>query len=167
MMIRSMTLLFFLLMVGQYGNAQAGCSGALLVFLQGTSTGTPEGLVVRDAGNAGYSTLRNVVACAKDGDIITYDQTAMIPVSTSALTQPLDIDKSLTFMGLDINNRPEIMVDFATLGSSPGIRIMNNKTVILKDIDLRESNNPSNNEIIRVDDTSMLKVTGKTVVNKD
>ena len=163
-MIRSVILLFFLLMVGQYGKAQPGCSGALLVFLQGTSTGTPEGLVVKDVGNSGYSTLRNVVACAQDGDVITYDQPT---VTLSLLTQPLDIDKSLTFMGLDINNRPEIMVDFATLGSNPGIRIMNNKTVVLKDIDLRESNNPGNNDLIRVQDTSMFKVTGKTVVSKD
>ena len=140
---------------------------SLVVFLQGTSTGIPEGLVVKDSGNEGYSTLRNVIACAKDGDVITYDQSAPIPVTMTTLTGTLEINKSLTFMGLNIDNRPEIKIDFTSIGDDHGILISSDKTVILKDIDLRTVNNPTDKDIIRVMDTSMLKVTGKTVVSKD
>lgn len=143
------------------------CSGSLLVTLQGTSTGLPEGLIVKDSGNAGFSTLRNVIACAQDGDVITYDQTAPIPITMTTLDQTLIIDKSLTFMGLNIDQRPEIRVDFSSLSMNAGIIVTNDKTVIFKDIDLRESNNNSNNDLIRVQDQSMFKITGKTVVSKD
>ncbi len=149
-------------------SAQLPCEiPSLVVFLQGTSTGTPEGLVVKDPGDEGYSTLRNVIACAHDGDVITYDQSAPIPVTMTTLTGTLEINKNLTFMGLDINSRPEIKVDFTSIGDDYGILISSDKTVILKDIDLRTINNPTDKDIIRVIDTSMLKITGKTVVSKD
>ncbi|HLO54421.1 MAG TPA: hypothetical protein VK169_09040 [Saprospiraceae bacterium] len=162
----------FLILISLFGaslhiSSQPSCAGSLVVLLQGTSTGTPEGLVVKDSGNAGYSTLRNVIACAHDGDVITYDQTAPIPINVTTLNEPLIINKSLTFVGLDINNRPEIRVDFTSFGMNAGIVITNDKTVVFKDIDLRESNNPSNNDLISVQDLSMFKVIGKTVVNKD
>jgi hypothetical protein len=162
----------FLILISLFGaslhiSSQPTCAGSLVVLLQGTSTGMPEGLVVKNTGNTGYSTLRNVVACAHDGDVITYDQTAPIPINMTTLSETLIIDKSLTFMGLDINNRPEIRVDFTTLGMNPGLVITNEKTVIFKDIDMRENNNPSNNDLIKVEDQSTLNVTGKTVVTKD
>ncbi len=166
---RIFVLFFFLTMSVSFQlNGQPPCElPTLVVFLQGTTTGLPEGLIVKDQGNAGYSTLRNVIGCAHDGDTITYDQTAPMPVTMTTLTSILEINKSLTFMGLDVNNRPEIKVDYTSISDEYGILIAGDKTVNLKDIDLRSLNNPTNKDVMRMIDTSIVKVTGKTVLSKD
>ncbi|MBC7885411.1 MAG: hypothetical protein H7X99_08040 [Saprospiraceae bacterium] len=166
-MFRPMILSFFLLMSVIHISAQPLCNGSLIVVILGTSTGFPEGLIVKDSADSGFNTLRNIIACAHDGDVITYDQTAPIPVNTTLLTKPLNIDKSLIFKGLDIDYRPEITVDFATIGIQSGIRITNGKTVTLKNIDLREINNPFKNNLIMVETNSTLDITGKTVLSTD
>ena len=126
-----------------------------------------EGTVVKNSADAGFNTLRSVYNCIADGGPtpITYDQPT---TSTTLLTNPLTINKTLTIMGAGPTDKPEITVDFTTLGVSPGIMIGTNKTVTIMNVDVKDINNTNmvNNAVIEVQGTGTLKVTGSTVINK-
>jgi hypothetical protein len=164
---RIFTFLFYNFILSFGLAAQSPCVGDLQVLVQGTSNGLAEGLIVKNPANDGTNSLRNIIQCAKDGDVITFDQEGQLPINTSNIIQQLNIDKSLTIMGLSITSRPQIIVDFSSLGMNSGVVIMNDKTLVFLNVDLKETNNPSQKEIIKVEDGSMLKIMGKTVVTKN
>lgn len=120
--------------------------------------------IVTNTSNTGAGSLRNVIACVVEGGTVTYDQPT---TSTTLLTGTLPIDKNLTILGTNINAKPEITVDFGTLGVSSGISVNNGKTVILNNVDFKEINNTNlpKNAIFQVDNNAILKVTGSTTIN--
>ena len=93
-----------------------------------------EGKVVRDSGNAGFNTLRNIIECAIDGDTITYD---FPNVNGTTLTSELLINKNLLIDAL-ILAKPEISIDFNT--ALEGMIIATNKKLTLNNIDLKINN---------------------------
>ncbi|MBK8700100.1 MAG: hypothetical protein IPN29_11450 [Saprospiraceae bacterium] len=117
--------------------------------------------VVTNSGNSGVGTLRYILGCIADGSTITYNQPTVI---TTTLTDQLIIDKNITIMGLNSGSRPEITVDFNTLGMNPGIIILAGKTVVLKDVDVKAINNGANNSLI--DNFGVLNVTGASNISK-
>jgi len=143
------------------GNLINNCYSSASVIMQ------VEGTVVKNSADAGFNTLRSVYNCIADGGPtpITYDQPT---TTTTLLTNPLTINKTLTIMGAGPASKPEITVDFTGLGMSPGIMIGTGKTVTLMDVDIKDINNTNmpNNAVIEVQSTGTLKVTGSTVINK-
>jgi hypothetical protein len=90
-----------------------------------------EGKVVQNNLNIGFGSLRNVIACALNGDSITYD----LPLTdNTVLTQSLAIDKSITISGT-LQQNPEITLDFDNM--SEGIIIQSGKTLNLHNIDVK------------------------------
>ncbi len=93
-----------------------------------------EGKVIKNSGDDGFGTLRNIVSCAMEGDIITFD----IPqTKLSNLINTLVINKSITIDG-QVNPQPIINIDFQT--NSPGISIIPGKTLTLQNIDIALKN---------------------------
>ncbi|MBK9735089.1 MAG: choice-of-anchor I family protein [Saprospiraceae bacterium] len=121
--------------------------------------------IVTNSSNAGVGSLRAAIDCALEGATVIYDQPT---ITTTILTSPLVINKNVTLLGLSSAAKPEITVDFTTLGTNSGVSIGNGKNVILKDIDFKDINNTNmpNNSIIEVQNSGALKVTGSTIINK-
>jgi len=123
--------------------------------------------IVTDSGDSGPGTLRAAIDCVEEEGTITYDQPT---TATTILTNPLIISKSLTIEGLSSSEKPEITVNFTGFGSNPGIKIVDGKTVILRDVDVSETNNPGTNALIEVEsidnEPTTLKVQGSTVLEK-
>lgn len=124
--------------------ATSGCTSSSM------TTINVEGTIVKNANNAGFNSLRNVVNCAEENAIITFDQPA---VSGSVLTTPLTISKHLTFLGLNSTLRPLI-----TLPSN-GLSIYSNKTLTLENIDIKTPIN-----ISQTLNTGDLNIKGTTVI---
>jgi hypothetical protein len=89
-----------------------------------------EGTTVTSTADAGPGTLRAALNCVVDGGTIMYDQPA---TATTVLTAPLTIDKNVTIMGASSSSRPEITT------STSGISINVDKTLILKDVDVKST----------------------------
>lgn len=90
-----------------------------------------EGKVVQNNLNIGFGSLRNVLACAINGDSITYD----LPLTDhTILTQSLTIDKNITISGT-LQQNPEITLDFNDM--SEGMIIQSGKTLSLYNIDVK------------------------------
>ncbi len=108
--------------------APNGCSSTA------TTTVFVQGLMVMNSNNTGLNSLRSVLSCATDGATITYNQPT---VTGTTLTTPLTITKNVTILGLSDMERPEIVVP------STGIVIANNKTLTLKDVDVKSTATPT------------------------
>ena len=119
--------------------------------------------IVTNSANAGSGSLRDVIGCVVEGGTVTYDQPA---VTTTILTDILNINKSITILGLSNIAKPEITVDFTTLGVNSGILIGTNKTVILNNVDFKDINNVSNNAVIDILPAGVLRVSESTIINK-
>ena len=121
--------------------------------------------IVTNSANNGSGTLRAVIGCVAEGGIVTYDQPS---TTTTLLTDVLNINKSITILGLSPAAKPEITVDFSALGLNSGVIIGTNKEVILNNVDFRDVNNTNmpNNSIIDVMPTGTLKVSENTIINK-
>ena len=99
-----------------------------------------EGTVVLNQNNIGPGSLRNVLECITEGGTISYDQ----PINnTTILTSPLTITKNVSINGLGINLRPVIGIDFNL--SSSGFNILQNKTLTLRNVDLKLMNAQDHN----------------------
>jgi len=116
-----------------------------------------EGLIVTDSANDGFGSLRSILSCAADGDSITYNQPDIL---FSDVTTTLDIDKSISIHGLDIDTRPEIILDFGVI--STGFDITSNKVLSLENVDLKLLNSDDNKPTI--EGGGSLSVTGYTKV---
>lgn len=121
--------------------------------------------IVTNSANNGSGTLRAVIGCVAEGGIVTYDQPS---TTTTLLTDVLNLNKSITILGLSPAAKPEITVDFSALGLNSGVIIGTNKEVILNNVDFRDVNNTNmpNNSIIDVMPTGTLKVSENTIINK-
>jgi len=93
-----------------------------------------EGKLVKNSGDDGFGTLRNIISCAIEGDTITYD----LPQTTSSnLINTIIIDKSLKIEGTQTVH-PTISIDFQP--NSPGISILSGNTLQLQDINVALKN---------------------------
>lgn len=121
-----------------------GCSntGAVVLNL--------EGMIVKNSNNSGFNSLRNVIQCANENSVITYDQSI---VNATILTTPLQINKNLTLAGLSAAQRPQITLP------STGLSIISGKVLTLQNIDLKSINN--NPTFI---DPGSVNITGLTVI---
>ncbi|MBK9254153.1 MAG: hypothetical protein IPM42_01555 [Saprospiraceae bacterium] len=127
---------------------QNSCTNTMLVSVN------VEGTVVKNSGNAGFNSLRNVYDCITEGGTITYDQPA---TDESLLTVPLDITKSVTIQGLgpDDGDRPMITIP------GVGLNISSGKTLTLDNVDVTSSGVPFEGT-----GTLVIKEDSKTVVQK-
>jgi len=161
---------------GTYGNGMVTFGTAMpdpitvpLTNLQSYCTSTKmvtvgiEGTVVKNSGDSGLHSLRSVYGCIADSDIepltpaITYDQEAMpTPTSTSILTSPLNITKSVTIKGLSDSARPIITVP------PSGLVISTAKTLTLDNVDISSTGEPFDIS----DGALIIKADSKTVVKK-
>jgi hypothetical protein len=93
------------------------------------------GKIVTSSGDSGLGSLRSVVGCAVDGDIINYDQPT---VNMSNLISPISVEHSIAIHGLNSVERPIIFIDFEL--STHGLMISAGKTLKLKNIDITTQN---------------------------
>lgn len=101
-----------------------GCSASK------TASVEVEGTVVKDSTDAGPGTLRNVLGCALEGTIVTYDY---VNVQNTILTTPLLIDKDVIIAGTPLE-KPSIKIS-----NSAGfvfIQILAGKTMGLDNVDV-------------------------------
>ncbi|MBC7884177.1 MAG: choice-of-anchor I family protein [Saprospiraceae bacterium] len=121
--------------------------------------------IVTNSANDGSGTLRAVIGCVIEGGTVTYDQPT---TTTTILTDILNINKSISILGLNNMAKPEITVDFSALGLNSGILIGNGKTINIKNVDFKDINNTNlpNNSVIEVMPAATLRITESTVINK-
>jgi hypothetical protein len=120
--------------------------------------------LVTNTADAGNGTLREIIGCAVDGGTILYDQPT---TAATLLTNSLTIDKNLTIQGLSSTAKPQLTIDFTGLSNSSGIIINSNKTVILKDVDIIDTNNTNlpANSAIEIN-SGAVRVSGSTTITK-
>ncbi len=120
--------------------------------------------IVTSTADAGSGSLREVIGCAIDGGTILYDQPT---TTTTLLSNPLTIDKNLTIQGLNNTSKPQVTIDFSGLGINAGITINAGKTIILKDIDIIDTNNANvpANSVIEIN-SGVIKIAGSTAITK-
>ena len=121
-------------------------------------------VIVTNVADAGAGTLRAAIDCVIEGGTITYDQQATPPVESNLLTNALDINKSLTIRGLSQTQKPIITADFAQIAPDSAIKIMNEKTVKLVDVDFSELN-PSGAPILEIEPNATLEIKTSTQIN--
>lgn len=110
-----------------------------------------EGTIVKNTADTGLHSLRSVYNCINEGGTITYDQGGMPATSTTVLTTPLNITKSVTIQGLSAASRPEITVPAA------GVSIDATKTLTLQNVDVKS------NGTATFTGTGNVSITGTTV----
>ncbi len=133
-------------------------SKTVTVYKAGTS-------VVTSSANDGYGSLRAAITCSVDGGIITYDQPS---TSSTLLTSTLNIQKNIHIYGQSSIQKPEITVDFTSLGQLPGITIGAGKQISIKDVDVSDINNTSMpaNALIQIEPLAVLKIIGNSILNR-
>lgn len=98
-----------------------------------------EGSVVTSTEDNGSGSLRSILDCVADGGIIYYDQPL---INQTILTNPLNVSKNVTVLGLSSTLRPTIGIDFEFINN--GISILPTKILNLNNVDLRAINNTIN-----------------------
>ncbi len=120
--------------------------------------------IVTNSADAGTGTLREAIGCIIDGGTVIYDQPTTL---SSVLINPLTINKNLTLMGLSETQKPEITVDFTSMGTNAGIKIEGGNTVNIKNVDLKDINNTNMpaNSVLDIQ-AGTVKVLGSTQIIK-
>lgn len=103
----------------------SGCKGVASVDI------IKVGKIVTSSSDNGLGSLRSIIGCATDGDIITYDQQS---VSTTNLVAPILVENSIAIHGVSTVDRPIIFIDFGL--ATHGLMISTDKTLNIKDIDI-------------------------------
>jgi hypothetical protein len=108
----------------------SGCKGVSFAVIK------KEGKIVTNSGDTGLGSLRSVISCVSDGDIVTYDQPL---VSTSSLNSRIFVNNTIAIEGLSSVERPDILMDFNQ--NTYGFQVTGDKILTLKNIDVTLLNN--------------------------
>lgn len=122
--------------------------------------------VVTSGANDGNGSLRAAIGCVPWGGTVVYDQPG---TSVTTLTSQLLIDKDIEIHGLSSTFKPNIIVDFAGLGSDAGIIIGSNRKVIFKNVNITDINNTNlpENAVLKVESPGELQIKGSVTINKN
>jgi parallel beta-helix repeat protein len=112
--------------------------------------------LVNTINDSGTGSLRNVLGCVAEGDTITFGSA----VTNLNVLSTLMIDKSVTLLFPSQSGKPLITIDMALSSILSGIRIKENKTVKIRNVDFKAINNSQKKPLI--ENNGVLLIQGKT-----